>query len=43
MVRFRATFGESILMALFAYLLLEPAVFVMERKMLLGIRQRVIG
>ncbi|HZU86844.1 MAG TPA: hypothetical protein VFF78_05145 [Anaerolineaceae bacterium] len=41
--RFRATFGESIPMALFAYLMLEPAVFVMERKMLLGIRQRATG
>lgn len=42
-VRFRATFGQSKWMALFAYLLLEPAVFIMERKMLLGIRQRAIG
>jgi hypothetical protein len=41
--RFRMTFGQGIPQALFAYLLLEPAVFLMERKMLLGIRQRVIG
>ena len=41
--RFRMTFGQSIPQAVFAYLMLEPAVFLMERKMLLGIRQRVIG
>ncbi len=41
--RFRMTFDQSLPMALFAYLLLEPAVFIMERKMLLGIRQRAAG
>jgi hypothetical protein len=38
--RVRADYRPHLRLAPFVYLLLEPAFFVMERKMLLGIKQR---
>ncbi len=38
--RMRADYQPRLWLALLVYLLLEPVAFVMERKMLLGIKQR---